>query len=261
MIRVVMNEIGRADGRVQIKITFVDESGNGIARIRAQDSSGEVLDQQNLDCRRTYSTRTLDVPLDRSPLLAQSAECGASAGEPGPDGYTYNTPLELRVLIPVDPDENPCSIPSELMEEGGTPCSNGREVANGIADEIRDLCAEWARIREDMLDHESQETAYTAAAAVALAAAFVCALVAAMLPWPVDLIVGLVAATLFVAALVLATLMAYHRQEAEHARGELADTEARIEDARNRYRSVVGDAIRACCGRVPSGMELDPPVC
>jgi hypothetical protein len=257
MIRVVMYEIARVGDRVQIKITFIDESGNGIARIRVQDNLGEVLDQQNLDCPRIYSTGTLEVPFDRSPLSAQSAECGASAGEPIPDGYTYNTPLELRVLIPVDPGENPCSIPSELMEEGGTPCSNGREVANGIADEILDLCEEWARIREDMLNHESQETAYTAAAAVAL----VCALVASLLPPPVSWIVGIVAAAFFVAMLVLATLMAYHRQEAEHAREELADAEARLEDARNRYRSAVVDAIRACCGRIPSGMELDPPVC
>jgi len=262
MISVVMNEVERRVDSVIIRVTFIDDSGRGISRVRVQDDSGAVLVLEELpDCPRVYQSEPIEVLNDHMPVLGLSAACGEGGEGSGPEGYTNHTTLDPRVVIPVEPDENPCSEPLDVLERGDTPCAYGRDAVRGIAEEIEALCAEWNRYREDYQDHNRQRTAYTAAATALVVAAAACALVAAQLPWPVNWIVGIVAAALFVAALVTGTLAAYHAQEAERAQRSMEDAQARLDEARERYRAAVAEAIHACCGRVPAGIAVDPPEC
>lgn len=263
-IRVVMNEVERGDGTTTVVVTFIDESGNGIRRHLVRDASGAALSQGDLDCPRTYRTPPFVVRNDRFPLTAGSTECGESGAESAPAGYTYVTAMDLSTVIVVEPGaggQTPCSEPLAVMEEAGSPCALGRGAVNDIAAEIEALCGELARHRRDALDHASQKDAYTAATAVLLVAALVCAIIATRVPWPVNLILGLVAAALFIAALVTGSLATYHLQEEERARRLVEETEGRLEDARSRYRAAVEAAIAQCCGHVPSGLVLDPPEC
>ena len=142
MIRAVLNEISRARDRSVIQITFIDESGNGIARILVQDNLGATLLENNLDCPSIHTTGSIEVANDRFPLFAHSAECSSDSET---EGYPNETRFELRHIIPLDPDRNPCSIPSLVREEAGTPCWYGREFVFEIAAEIEELCTEWAR--------------------------------------------------------------------------------------------------------------------
>lgn len=262
-VTVVINEVARDGDQRTVVITFIDESGHGLARYRVRDSAGATLVEGELECERSFTTPPLAVPVYHFPLRAGSTECGESGIDSAPAGYTNETPLAATALpaIPVEPEDNPCNEPPLTREEGGTPCANGRDFVLGIGEEIEDLCAEWARYHEDFNHHDTLMDEFVAATAVLLVVALACFLIAFKLPWPADLILKIIAAALFVAALVTGSLANYHMREAERAREQREDAESRLEDARSRYRAAVAAAIEACCGAIPSGMPLDPPEC
>lgn len=263
MIRVIFNEIGRERDRADVKVTFIDESGNGIARIRVTDAFGEVIlgpEEPEPRCQRTVSREIRDIMLDRFHILASSSECGGDDSGSDTDHYPYNETWDLRSVIPIDPDENPCSIPFATRRDEGTPCWHGIQNVNGIAAEIEDLCEELDRHRQDWNHHSTRESAYGLGATIAFFASIAAAIIATRVPWPVNLIFGIIAGALFAASLVLGSLMAYHRDQARRARSNMDEVEARLEEARDRYRRAVEDAIRGCCGMVPE-LEIDPPTC
>jgi hypothetical protein len=262
MIRFVFNELGRHDGLIDFKITFIDESGNGIARILVENGYGEPLVEEPLfDCPRLYSKEIYDVRIEWSSLVAHADECRGEGSAGGTDHYSDGISFARILAMPVDPDENPCSRPSTLREEGGTPCWEAGQFVRGIAAEIEDLCAELDRHRQDLDYHQIRRTAYNAGATTALVSALIFVCIACAVPWPWNLILGIIAAILFLTAMVLQTLANYHSQEADRARRNIEEVEARLEEARDRYRSAIEGAVRACCGMLPSGVDIDPPVC
>ncbi|MCF7992129.1 MAG: hypothetical protein K9M02_16950 [Thiohalocapsa sp.] len=227
------------------------------------DNLGASLAAGALECPPLYTTDVISVPLERFPVVAHSAECGAEG--PGdaddPASFTSHEPFDIRAILPVDPEENPCSEPSTTWEDGDSPCAHGSAGLAGIIAEIEDLCEERTAIRADMLDHQTQMTAYNAATAVLALAFFVVAIISANAPWPFNLILAIVAVALLLAALVTGSLAAYHTQEAERAERALDAIDERIAEAQERYRDALERAVQACCGRLPPGVAIEPPEC
>jgi hypothetical protein len=259
MIRCIFNEISRTSDRAVIQATFYDESGYGIARYRIEGSGvGELAGEELADCPRTYTTPAIEVMNDQFPVVARATECGEEGAGSAAEGYTNATPFDIRIAIPVEPEENPCNIPSPLRMEEGTPSAIARQSVLDIAAEIEELCDERRRHHEDAREHESKKTAFVAAATALIVAGLVCLGLSTIpfLSW-----LAYVAAALLVAGAVLFTIAAYHAQEARRAREAMEDTDARLEEARERFREAVAEAIRASCGLLPTGMPLDPPEC
>ncbi len=252
MIKCILNELSRDSDRIIFKVTFFDQSGSGIANYRVEDVTNEELAGGELDCPRTFDTGPIEVTSDRIPILARSTECDAAAT----DSFTNTTPFDFRIVIPVEPEENPCDLPETVRMEEGTPSAIARQTSYDIAEEIELLCEEWRQKHENALHHEGQRTVYGAAMAGTLVAATTCVGVGLFFPW-----VLIAAAALFVVALALGAVMSHHRQEADRSRREMEELEAQLEEARERYYEAVEEAIRASCGLLPAGMALDPPEC
>jgi Flp pilus assembly protein TadB len=125
--------------------------------------------------------------------------------------------------------------------------------ANAIADEIAAFCEELASLEEARDDALGRQTAYTAAASVALVAGLaLLLLLPSFLKW-IGAVVLAVAAGLFVAAAV-------YRQQAERLGREIDTLRASIEEAQQRYRDAVAAATQARCGPV-TGLAIAPPDC
>jgi hypothetical protein len=259
MIRGFGNFVSTREGFQTVQVTFIDESGLGIARYSVTGKNGDEYMGGVLECPRNYTTAPFEVPNENLPLSLLAVECAGPGREGEGNAYT-STYIGLNVL-PVDPEHNPCTEPSALAEEGDNPCYYGREFVNDIAREIEELCAQLAEWQEDKSYHDTKLTAYTAAAAALLVAATVALLVSTLFGPITKLILQIIAAALFVACLVTASLAGYHEQEKQKAERAIAELETQLNDARNRYRDAVEEAIYACCGHIPSGMNLDPPEC
>ncbi len=264
----VLNVEHRDGDRALIKITFLDESGLGIERVRVISSRHEVLFEEtphDPECPETFEARfQIDVPEHPSelfPIFADSAPCGTEVSEDEQETYPDREGFgqeELFAPIPVERADNPCFPEFGTMETEES--RRQRQLidtlvgnARAIAEEIEELCAEFDALRRELSHHTSLRDLYLGLAIVTFLVGIG---LAAALPWPASLI----GFAFLVAAMVFVGFYAHHRARAETIQRELDRMRRSIEDAQDRYRQAVINATHSSCGAV-IGLSVQPPTC
>lgn len=255
----VINLVARDGDTVVVRITFLEDSGAGLASVSASDHTGTVLLEETSlspECPPSYSVTIAELSAEQFPIYADSASCGL------PDAVERTSfgPETVYMPLPAVPAEDPCSphFGTAVMESEETVriralIGSHVDNANGIADEIAALCEELASLEEARDDALRRQTAYTAAAAVTLVTGLALVfLLPSFLKW-IGLVVLAVAAGLLVAAAV-------YRQQAERLGREIDALRASIEEAQQRYRDAVAAATQVNCGPV-AGLAIAAPDC
>jgi hypothetical protein len=262
----VFNLEQREGDRLSIRVTFLDESGLGLERVRVISATDELLFEatpQDPACPEDFQARfVIDRPNPEAlfPIFADSAPCGTELSDneqetyPDRDGFGVD---EILVPIPLERFENTCfpefgTVDTEEAQRQRQLIGTHVDSAHAIAQEIEELCAELDRHRRNMIDHVAQRDLFFG---LALASAFF-GVIFSFLPWPASLF----GFALLAAAAVFAGLHIHHRVQADMARRRMEQVQRSIEEAQERYRQAVLNAAHANCGPVPE-LSIRPPTC
>ncbi len=242
MLAIATKVVNQANEQIDIQVSVTAPSGSpGIASVTVTAIDKSVIDEESLtDCPGDYTFFVKGIPFASLPAYIEAKECvpGVDQGQATPT-VTSIGPLFRDVIGIAD-----CKPPGQ--NQNNQVCIKLQNSIQELRNTIFIQCEDAANIRDEIKNFS------ILAAATALIFAILL-LASAMAPWPVNLIIGIVAAGFGVASIVFITL-------AQMKQKDLNKILTKIAVARWTLKDLVARLNDVCCPEFIT-VTRDVPVC